>query len=316
MSDASPRPGSVTVVITTYNHARFLQAALRSALAQTVPAEEIIVIDDGSTDHPEHVTRHFPEVHVIRQANAGLAAARNTGWRAATSEFVVFLDADDRLLPDALAVNVARLAAEPEAGFSYGAYLDVDATAGQTRLVANLPATEGFTTFLRGNPVGMHATVMYRRTKLAEVEGFEAGLPACEDYDLYLRMALRFPTLYSAVPLAEYWHHRNNMSRNSAMMLHAALLVLRRQRSPAKRRAEIKAYREGLVGWKRYYVEVWCLELLRAIRARSIETSLLRQGLSLAGQAPLTVLSTPFRGVRRRARHLQGRIRSPRGRRV
>ena len=77
----------------------FLEAALRSALAQSVPADEIIVVDDGSTDHPEKVTVRFPEVRLIRQPNAGLSAARNTGWRAATTEFVVFLDADDRLLP-------------------------------------------------------------------------------------------------------------------------------------------------------------------------------------------------------------------------
>jgi glycosyltransferase involved in cell wall biosynthesis len=95
----APRAGSVAIVITTYNHASFLEAAIRSALEQSVPADQIIVVDDGSTDHPERVTDQFSAIRSIRQSNAGLSAARNTGWRAATTEFVVFLDADDRLMP-------------------------------------------------------------------------------------------------------------------------------------------------------------------------------------------------------------------------
>ena len=89
MTDDRVRRGSVAIVITTYNHAQFLASALRSAVSQTRPAAEIIVVDDGSTDDPEAVTRTFAGVRLIRQPNAGLAAARNTGWRAATSEFVV-----------------------------------------------------------------------------------------------------------------------------------------------------------------------------------------------------------------------------------
>lgn len=316
MSEAPRGRGSAAIILTTYNHARFLGSALHSAVAQTKPADEIIVVDDGSTDHPEYVTSQFSQVRLIRQANAGLAAARNVGWRAATSEFVVFLDADDRLLPDALATHVERLVKAPEAGFSYGAYLDVNANTEQKRLVEFVPAAEGFATFLRGNPIGMHATVMYRRAKLAEVGGFQPGLPACEDYDVYLRMALRYQILCLPVPLAEYWHHASNMSRNSAMMLSAALLVLRRHRSAASGAAEMKAYREGLAGWKRYYVGVWCLQLLRGMRTGLIPRALLRQGFSLARQAPLTVMGVPFRGLRHVARRLRGATRSVKARRA
>src|SRR5215470_8083773 len=77
---------SVSIIITTFNHARFLADAIRSALAQTVTPSEVIVVDDGSTDDPAAVVAGFPGVRMIRQRNQGLAAARNTGWRAAAGD--------------------------------------------------------------------------------------------------------------------------------------------------------------------------------------------------------------------------------------
>ncbi len=309
MSDDRAQAGSVAIIITTYNHASFLGSALRSAVLQTRQATEIIVVDDGSRDHPEAVTRTFPGVRLIRQPNAGLAAARNTGWRAARSEFVVFLDADDRLLPEALQINVERLAAEPRAGFSYGAYIHVDATTGRRRLAEFTRATDGFPVFLRGNVIGMHASVAYRRARLADIGGFDVSPPACEDYDVYLRMAYRFPVVCSPVPLAEYWHHSGNMSRDSAMMLRAALMVLARQRPAAERLGEGGAYREGVAGWKRHYVRAWCLELAQGLRTGSVPGSLLVQGISLARQAPLTVAGAPVRRARGLLRQLRSRVR-------
>ena len=310
MTDDSGQAGTVAIIITTYNHASFLGAALQSALLQTRQPTEIIVVDDGSKDHPEAVTRTFPGVRLIRQPNAGLAAARNTGWQAATSEFVVFLDADDRLLPEALQVGLERLAAEPGAGLSYGSYLDVDARTGRRRLAEFTHAEDGFSAFLRRNVVGMHATVMYRRARLADIGGFEASLRACEDYDVYLRMASRFPVVSSPVPLAEYWHHGGNMSLDSAMMLRAALLVLARQRPAVERLGEARAYREGVAGWKRHYVRAWCLELAHSLRTGSVPRSSVTQGISLVRQAPGTVAGAPVRGARELLRWLRSRVRS------
>jgi glycosyltransferase involved in cell wall biosynthesis len=292
------RPGSVAIVITTYNHASFLEAAVRSALGQSVPADEIIVVDDGSTDHPEDVTARFADVRLIRQSNAGLSAARNTGLRAVTTEFVVFLDADDRLLPDALAHNLHRLSADADAGLSYGGYVDVDTVAGRRLVAEFLPATEGYSSLLRRNLIGMHGAVMYRRAHLAAVGGFEEGLAACEDYDAYLRIAMRFPIVYGPEPVAEYWHHGDNMSRDSALMLRHALAMLRSKESEVRRLGLLSAYREGVVNRKRHYVMIWCLDLVDGVRRHSLDGSVIRQGVSLAKQAPLTVLGTPLRAVR------------------
>ena len=295
---AETRPGSVAIVITTYDHACFLEAAVRSALRQSVPADEIIVVDDGSTDHPEDVLASVAGVRLIRQANAGLSAARNTGWRAAASDFVVFLDADDRLLPEALAVNLQRLRRAPEAGLSYGGYVSVDVVAGRRRMCEFLPATDGFPSLLRRNLIGMHGAVMYRRAHLEAIGGFEPGLVACEDYDVYLRMALHSSIVYGPEPLAEYRHHGGNMSRDSAMMLRHVLAMLRRHEPAARRLGAMRAYREGVVNRKRQYVMVWCFRLLHAIRSRSLDGSVVRQGACLARQAPLTVLGTPLRAIR------------------
>ena len=98
---------TVGVVITTYNHAHFLGEALDSLRAQTRPADDIVVVDDGSDDNPGEVVARFPGVRGIRQDNRGLAAARNTGLTALRTRYVIFLDADDRLEPNAIAAGLA-----------------------------------------------------------------------------------------------------------------------------------------------------------------------------------------------------------------
>src|SRR5258708_17358462 len=111
---------SVAVVIPTFKHARFLADEIMSVLAQKHPADEIIVVDDGSTDDPASVVSQFAKVRLIRQENRGLSAARNTGLRNCATSHVVFLDADDRLLPIALHAGLASIAERPECAFLHG----------------------------------------------------------------------------------------------------------------------------------------------------------------------------------------------------
>ena len=207
MPDDDPPP-LVSVVIPTYNYARFLGEAIESAQAQAGVPVEIIVVDDGSKDDPAAVVHRYPGVRLIRQDNSGLAAARNTGWRNAVGRFVVFLDADDRLIPNALCANLANFTACPDCGFVYGGYRFIDAD-GQVRKPASLVeiGADPFASFLRGNAIGMHATVMYRRAALEEVGGFDPTLRACEDYDLYLRLSPRHPVAVTQDCIAEYRIH-------------------------------------------------------------------------------------------------------------
>src|SRR5688572_18556089 len=99
----------VSVIITCYNHGRFLADAIRSVLKQAYRNLEILVVDDGSTDNTPEVVLSFPDVNYVYQANAGLSAARNKGIDKSRGSFLFFLDADDWLYPDAVRANLQYL---------------------------------------------------------------------------------------------------------------------------------------------------------------------------------------------------------------
>jgi glycosyltransferase involved in cell wall biosynthesis len=253
---SKPKDPPVSVVIPTFNHAHYLGEAIASALNQVDVRPEIIVVDDGSTDDPAAVVGTYPGVRFLRQPNSGLAAARNTGWRNATGMFIVFLDADDRLLPNALRTNLQTFSTCPDCGFVYAAYAFID-DAGKPLQRAHLTeiSADPFASFLRSNLIGMHATVMYRRDVLEESGGFDPSLPACEDYDLFLRISRTHPVAFSTEIVAEYRLHDTNMSRNLPFMLHWALAVLQKQWPAIADKPEYRAaYRAGRRGWCRYYV--------------------------------------------------------------
>jgi GT2 family glycosyltransferase len=105
----------VSVIIPTYNRARLVYVAVESALAQTHPAVEIIVVDDGSTDDtPDKLVHYGSRIRVLRQANAGVCAARNNGMAHANGKFITFLDSDDRWLPWKIAAQLAAFRAVPD----------------------------------------------------------------------------------------------------------------------------------------------------------------------------------------------------------
>lgn len=103
---------TVSVVIPAYNAARYLSEAIESVRAQTVPAQEIIVVDDGSTDDTPRIAQSFADVEYVLQANSGAAQARNTGAQKARGEFLAFLDADDLWTPRKLEWQLAAFGAQ------------------------------------------------------------------------------------------------------------------------------------------------------------------------------------------------------------
>ncbi len=229
-----PAPGSVAVVLTTYNHAQFLAEALDSVLAQSRPADEIIVVDDGSTDDPAAVTALYPAVRLISQGNQGLSAARNTGLRAATSDAIVFVDADDTLAHGALASGLKTLASSETSVFVFGAYQDMSLASDPIGGVIYPPRKPDYAAFLRLNVVGMHATVTYRRQLLLDEGGFDVQLPRCEDYDAYLRLSGRFPVSSHQTLSAYYRRHDQSMSRHLPTMRQWALEVQGRHENAAR----------------------------------------------------------------------------------
>jgi glycosyltransferase involved in cell wall biosynthesis len=247
----------VSVIIPCYRQAAYLEEAIESVLAQTYAQIEVVIVDDGSPDNAARLTGRFPWVRCVRQPNAGLAAARNTGIRESEGELLVFLDSDDRLLPRAIEVGVEVLRAHPEAAFAFGRYRRV---AGDGRRLENdeqpRPEADPYSVFLRYNYAGMPATGVFRRSALEEAGNFDETLRGAEDYDLNLRLARQFPVRAHADEVVEYRVHGSSMSQDHALMLAMTLKVLRRQRRHARRDPALRsAYREGRRFWRRYYGE-------------------------------------------------------------
>ncbi|MGY8662680.1 glycosyltransferase [Bradyrhizobium sp. UFLA05-109] len=253
-SDTESVAYRIAVIVNVYNQAHFLADALNSILLQVHPADEVIVVDDGSSDAPETVVERYDHVRLIRQSNQGLAAARNNGLKAASSELIVFLDADDRLLPVALQAGLAALQARPECAFAFGGHRRVDADGQPVGKDMRPPASLDYRDLLYGNHIGMHATVTYFRERLLECGGFDISLLRAEDYDVYLRLAQRYPIAVRQEIVAEYRQHGTNMSNDLCRMLAWVTKVHDRQwpfASKAPRLAE--AWRSGQQHWRTYY---------------------------------------------------------------
>ena len=245
----------VSVIIPCYNQAHFLGEAIDSVLAQSYPNFEIIVVDDGSTDNTSEVAGSYAGLRCIRQVNQGLAAARNAGLGQSNGEYLVFLDADDRLLPEALERGLACFEAHPECALVAGHYRRIGADGSP---LEEVPLTsvecEHYSELLQRCYIAVPATVLYRRRTLEVVGDFDQAVNPCADYDLYLRIARQLPIHCYDQVVAEYRHHGANMTNNPALMLDAVLTVLRRQWSHVQGNASYEeAYKAGLKFWQGYY---------------------------------------------------------------
>lgn len=218
----------VAVVIPTYQYGPFVGRAIDSALAQTHPPAEVVVVDDGSTDDtPAVVGRYGPPVQLLRQANRGVAAARNAGIEASTSALVAFLDADDVWEPKKLEAQVASWAAEPRLGLVHCGVLKVDADGEpieeESQGAAGWVAEDLL--LLRGPGIrGGGSAALVPRSVLRQVGGFDERLSTSADWELYLRVALSFPVGFVPDPLVRYTVHAGNMHRNLDAMEHDVLL--------------------------------------------------------------------------------------------
>ena len=187
----------VSVVIPTYNRRPLLERALESVLAQSYPAEEIIVVDDGSSDGTgELVADHYPQVRYFYQENRGVSSARNCGIRESSGEWIALLDSDDEWKPQKLARQSAALNEHP--GFDL-CHCDEDWVRSGLRVNQGARhAKSGGYIFQSCLPLCVisPSAAMLRRTVFDEIGLFDEVLPACEDYDFWLRFCSRRPVLY------------------------------------------------------------------------------------------------------------------------
>ena len=224
-------PDLVSIIIPCYNQSHFLGEAIESVFKQTYPHYEIIVVDDGSTDATADVAAGFEHVRCLSQKNHGLAAARNTGFEASTGSYVVFLDADDRLLPNALEDGIKSLKSHPECAFAYGHVRLISrdgsplACPRQVGLEAN-----HYLELLRHNYIWTAGAVIYCRGVFDFVAGFNSLVNASADFDLNARIAKLFPICCSESVVLEYRRHDESISRDFAEMLKSAITARRLQR--------------------------------------------------------------------------------------
>ncbi|MGR9105431.1 MAG: glycosyltransferase family 2 protein [Gammaproteobacteria bacterium] len=207
--------GKVSVVIPTFNRIGLVNRAIHSVLRQTRSPDEIIVVDDGSCDGTNSsITEQFPEVIVLFQQNRGVSSARNLGISKSRCEWIAFLDSDDEWLPRKLEAQLEALAQHPEYRICHSDEIWI---------------RNG----IRVNPMKKHrkkggwifqhclplcaispSSALVHRSLFAVLGGFDESLPACEDYDMWLRITSRYPVLYIDKPLLiKTGGHADQLSR-------------------------------------------------------------------------------------------------------
>jgi glycosyltransferase involved in cell wall biosynthesis len=238
----------ISVIIPCYNQARFLAEALESVFAQTHPHIEVIVVDDGSTDHTVEIASSFDRVRCLSVRNRGLAAARNAGLEASKGNYVVFLDADDRLLRSALQHGLNCLKTNAECGFAYG-HVRLISSDGSPLSVPHQIAVDAdhYLELLRHNYIWTLGAVIYRREAVESIGAFNVLFNGSADFDLNVRIARLFPICCNDRPVLEYRRHDESMSRDYALMLKAAVSVRCAHRKFVKGRKELeKALQAGI----------------------------------------------------------------------
>ena len=215
------RAPRVSAIVTTYNYAAYISAALDSVLGQTRPPDEVVVIDDGSTDDTSQIVARYAQagVRYLRQENQGAGAARNRGICETQGDLLAFLDADDLWLPDKLERQLACLAARPELGLVSGQMIWWDQET-EARWIERfgVPAGRDVTRELVvRNVVGNPSMVLARRATIEAVGGFDPCLRWGQDWDLWIRLSTCSQIGFLPEPVMIYRWHSGSLSRQSFM---------------------------------------------------------------------------------------------------
>ena len=206
---------SISVVIPTYNRVALLERALDSVLAQTLSADEIIVVDDGSMDGTVSMLKsRYPGVNFIEQDNQGVSAARNAGIKTASHSWIALLDSDDVWHANKLERQVQELKNAPEHLICHCDEIWI--RNGQRVNQMHKHKKTGGHIFQHCLPLCAisPSAVMIHGSLFEEIGLFDETLPACEDYDLWLRICSRYPVLYvDEALITKYGGHDDQLSR-------------------------------------------------------------------------------------------------------
>lgn len=206
---------TVTVIIPTYNRMQYLDRALSSVYEQTRVPDQIIVVDDGSTDTTcAHIKSNHPHLTYLHQDNQGVSAARNCGIAKADSDYIAFLDSDDVWLPQKLEYQLQQM--DQETQCMLGHTEEIWIRNGVRVNAMNKHKKRGGRIYNRCLPLCVisPSSVIIRQELFERIGGFDESLPACEDYDLWLRACSQFDVAFLSEPqIIKYGGHDDQLSR-------------------------------------------------------------------------------------------------------
>jgi glycosyltransferase involved in cell wall biosynthesis len=218
----------VSVVIPTYNSGHLVTQAIESALSQGLPPREILVVDDGSTDDTARRVSVYPHVRYLPQPNQGVSAARNTGVRAASQEFVAFLDADDVWHPCKLELQMEVFERHPELGIVGAHQFDWPASS-FPEIATHSPRLEFVTWSDLVVKNRLHtSSLVVRREVLRQAGEFDTAIQGPEDRDLWLRVVEFAPVCNLELPLLGYRDVPGSVSKQAARCKAGMLRILQK----------------------------------------------------------------------------------------
>lgn len=203
----------VTIIVPTFNRAHYLSECVDSLLAQTVPAYEIIVIDDGSEDDTANVVLGYGDkIRYVRKENGGKPKAVNLGLSMARGDLIWIFDDDDVALPDAIETRLEALRSDPKAGFVYSPHYygsngtDGRIVQGKLHQLPPHDAERFFLNLMQGCFFHL-ATALVPAQAYHEIGGFDEELLSSEDYDIQLKLARKYPATFSPTPCFVFRQH-------------------------------------------------------------------------------------------------------------
>jgi glycosyltransferase involved in cell wall biosynthesis len=252
----------VSVIIPCYNGAAHLGEAIASVFHQSYADLELILVDDGSTDSTATIAAQYPVARYIYQSNQGVASARNRGIQESSGSYLLFLDQDDRLLPNAVMIALERLKSHPECAFAFGQCRSIRADGsaiGADEVAAPLP---DYAALLRGQSnICPPSTVLFRRDRLVKNGGFDARFGMADDYDVYLKLARQYPIDQYPDVVVEYRKDEANQPVSKLIQLRSDTLNVMQAQPENLPPEQAAALQEGKTHWQYFWetILIHCL---------------------------------------------------------